>query len=157
MVWIGAELSASPEGMQVTIPQDKLSDLSQQTDEFRQQAVAYRSAIRSYCGKLSFVAGMAPVLRPFLSMLWAALASRSRLPPTLVHCRRFHVALDWLNALFKGIHGPLVRSFPLLQHWAPSGDYIATDACPWGFAGVLFKTHGMVRYIAHDGRPTQIW
>jgi len=34
-----------------------------------------------------------------------------------------------------------VRSFPLHQHWAPSGDYIATDACPWGFAGVLFKNN----------------
>ena len=32
VVWIGAELSASPDGVQVTIPQDKLSDLSLQTE-----------------------------------------------------------------------------------------------------------------------------
>jgi len=148
VVWIGAQLSATREGIQVTIPQDKLDDLSHQTSEFRKQTVAYRNAVRSYCGKLSFVAGMVPVLRPFLSMLWAALSSKSRLPSTLVHCRRFHVALDWLRALFKGIHGPLVRSFPLLQRWAPAGDYIATDACPWGFAGVLFRDNSPTAWFA---------
>ena len=148
VVWIGAQLTATREAIQVTIPGDKLEDLSLQTRAFRMQAVAYRNAVRSYCGKLSFVAGMVPVLRPFLSMLWAALSSKSRLPATLVHCRRFHVALDWLNALFKGIHGPLVREFPLRQQWSPAGDYIATDACPWGFAGVLFRDNSPIAWFA---------
>jgi len=148
VVWIGAQLTATREAIQVTIPADKLEDLSLQTRAFRKQAVAYRNAVRSYCGKLSFVAGMVPVLRPFLSMLWAALSSKSRLPANLVHCRRFHVALDWLNALFKGIHGPLVRDFPLHQQWSPDGDYIATDACPWGFAGVLFRDNSPIAWFA---------
>jgi len=149
VVWIGAQLTAKRDSVQVTIPADKLQDLSAQTIAFRKQSVVYRNAVRSYCGKLSFVAGMVPVLRPFLSIIWAALSSKSRLPPNLVHCRRFHVALDWFLALFKGIHGPLVRDFPLHQQWAPAGDYIATDACPWGFAGVLFSNNSPVAWFAN--------
>jgi len=149
VVWIGAQLTATRDSVQVTIPADKLKDLSEQTIAFRKQSVVYRNAVRSYCGKLSFVAGMVPVLRPFLSIIWAALSSKSRLPPNLVHCRRFHVALDWFMALFQGIHGPLVRDFPLHQQWSPAGDYIATDACPWGFAGVLFSNNSPIAWFAN--------
>ncbi len=38
--------------------------------------------------------------------------------------------------------------FPLQVQWSADGDYIATDACPWGFAGILFKSHLPVSWFA---------
>ena len=148
VVWIGAHLSSLHDGVQVSIPEDMLDALLEQTMEFSSAVVVPRKSVKSYCGKLSFVAGMVPYLRPFLGMLWAALASRSKLPATLIHVRQFRVALDWLLALLRGRHGPLVRLFPLQEQWADEGSYIATDACPWGMAGVRFEKHKPVQWYA---------
>ena len=81
---------------------------------------------------------MVPTLWPFVGMVWAALASSSRLPLELVHCRRFRVALWWLPALLSEVPGPLVRVFEVTASWAPKGNNIATGVWPWGSAGVLF-------------------
>ena len=146
--WIGARLTVVSEGIRVAIPEDKLQELKKQTAELRNVAVVSRRVLRSFCGKLSFVAGMVTTLRPFVRMVWAALASSSRLPAGILHVRRFIVALDWLSALFDGLHGPLVRTFSLNEDRANAGDYIATDASPWGFAGVLFKDYVPVAWYA---------
>ena len=122
--------------------------LRELVDDFRDATVIPRKTLRSFCGKLSFVAGMVPYLRPFLGMFWAALSSQSSLPATLIHCRQFRIPLDWLSALFDNSYGPLVRDFPLQQTYAAPGDYIATDACPWGYAGVLFKDFKPVAWYA---------
>ena len=148
VVWIGAQLSSLAGGIEVSIPEDKLDTLKDQTMDFANAVVVARTSVRSYCGKLSFVAGMVPYLRPFLGMVWAALASKSSLPATLIHVRQFQIALDWLLALFNGRHGPLVRLFPLEEAWAEDGSYIATDACPWGMGGVRFEKHRPVQWFA---------
>ena len=150
VVWIGAQLSSLQDGVQVSIPADKLDILRDQTIVFSSAVVVPRKEVKSYCGKLSFVAGMVPYLRPFLGMLWAALASKSKLPASLIHVRQFRVALDWLLALLQGRHGPLVRLFPLHEQWAEEGSYIATDACPWGMAGVRFENHRPVQWFATE-------
>ena len=138
VVWIGAQLTATASGVRVSIPQGKLDALRTEVAQMQRTAVQTRRAVRSFCGKLSLVAGMVPILRPFLGMYWAALASKSRLPPSLVHCRQFAVASQWMAALLQEVHGPLTREFHLQQAVAEEGSYIATDACPWGMAGVLF-------------------
>ena len=156
VVWIGARIRAAPQGIEIAIPEGKLAELLECICGYRKSAVATRRSLRSYCGKLSFVAGMVPTLRPFLGMVWAALSSRSKLPSSLVHCRQFRVALDWLLALLRQVRGPLVRVFPFVEHWAPVGDYLATDACPWGFAGVLFKDFQPVGWFATPLTPADL-
>ena len=149
VVWIGAQLTSASDGIRVSVPEDKLESLLTQTKSYISSVVASRRSVRSFCGKLSFIGGMVPYIRPFLSMVWAALASPpGKLPRSLIHCRQFRVALDWLQALLQGRHGPLVRTFPLQEEWAAEGDYIATDASPWGFAGVLFKDFAPIAWYA---------
>ena len=132
----------------MAIPEDKLQTLLDGTKRFRKSVLASRRSVRSFCGELSFIGGMVRYIRPFLSMVWAALASTSRLPPHLIHCRQFRIALDWLHALLVGRLGPLVRTFPFKEVRSPDGDYIATEACPWGFAGVLFRDHSPIAWYA---------
>ena len=78
--WIGARLTVVPKGIQVAIPEDKLAALQEQAKELQTSGVTSKRVLRAFCGKLSFVAGMVPLLRPFARMIWAALASTSRLP-----------------------------------------------------------------------------
>ena len=52
-------------------------------------------------------------------MVWAVVALISRLPLELVHCRRFRVAIWWLQALFSEVLDPLVRVFPVAASWLP--------------------------------------
>jgi len=149
VTWIGAQLTTLSAGIEVSIPEDKLDALQALTIDLMASTVCGRRSVRSYCGKLSFVAGMVPFIRPFLSMLWRALSTTtSRLPSNLIHTRQLKVALDWIHALLQGRQGPLVRLFPMEIKLADDGDYIATDACPWGFAGVRFVQHSPVAWFA---------
>ena len=66
----------------------------------------------------------------------------------MVHRRRMDTALHWILALCAGIHGPLRRSFPLYSQVQSELDYLATDACPWGMAGVLFRRGAPVAWYA---------
>ena len=75
VTWIGAQLTTLPSSVEVSIPEDKLDNLQALTIDLRASTVSSRRLVRSYCGKLSFVAGMVPYIRPFLCMLWRALST----------------------------------------------------------------------------------
>ena len=64
VVWIGAKLSNLNEGIRVSIPQDKLVVLQDQTALFSRSTVVSRRHVRSYCGRLSFIAGMVAAFAP---------------------------------------------------------------------------------------------
>ena len=160
VTWTGAQLTSLPTSIMVSIPEDKLVILLNQTRELRASVVASRRTVRSYCGRLSFIGGMVPFIRPFLGMVWAALASssssrgfgKSKLPTNLIHCRQFRVALDWLLALLQGRHGPLVRTFPLQVITADEGDYIATDACHGALQESYIDAIFLCRGMPHPSR-----
>ena len=159
VTWIGAQMSIVTKGgramqqrhatgVRVSIPDSKWHAVAQQTSNLKTAKVISKRILRSYCGSVSFIAGMLAVLRPFLSMLWAALSSTGRLPPSLVHPRQCRVPLEWLEALFREVHGPLARTFPIASQPFDEGSYIATDACPWGFAGVKYESFQAVAWFA---------
>ena len=62
------------------------------------------------------------------------------LPLEIVRCRRFRVALWWLQALFSVVLGPLVR--------IPEGNNNALVRAFWGFADVLFEMFKPVAWCA---------
>ena len=148
-VWIGAKFSFNRAGIQVAVPERKLLDITNQISEFNERNLLGKRAVVSFCGKVSFLAGFIIMLRPFLTMVWGAVyAKESTLPDHLLHRRKIQVPLDWLRALLQNVFGPLVRTFEWHVQWQPSGSYIATDASPWGFAGVLFKDHRPIAWYA---------
>ena len=146
--WIGARIAADNGGGTVSIPPDKLEALAKETAHFLSTPVVGRRELRSFCGKLSSVAGTTPAMRPFTAMYWAAVCAETNLPAGLVHTKTFRHALDWTNALFTGLAGQLCRHFPLATPIAHEGNYISTDACPWGMGGVLFKDFRAVAWFA---------
>ena len=120
-------------------------------------AVVPKKSLRSLTGKLSFLAGLIPQLKPFLGPLWACgthieggptpVASTRHLPQHLVHFSRLRPALEWINAFLTRQSGTLVRVHPL-QPLDPSQLLvITTDASPWGIGAVLSR----------DGVPIAWW
>ena len=155
--WIGASLEAGEDGatgpfVEVTIPEEKVEKLLSESKNFLKAPVVGVRQLRSYAGSMAFVAGLVPVLRPFLSPLWAALskgaandgdpgrtgnAGKSRVAGKLVHTKRIAASLHWVIALLQGEHGRLKRRFEARK--TDEGWEIITDACPWGIGGILYK------------------
>ena len=166
--WIGAELSITqdPDGplVMVKIPEEKVEKLLQEVDNFLKAPVVGTRQLRSFAGGMAFVAGLVPILRPFLAPLWAALSKDStneggasstvsgkRLTGKLIHVKRIATSLAWIGALLRNQHGSLVRRFrPSLQD---DGWELVTDACPWGIGGVLYHKTIPVRWFASDLTP----
>ena len=142
VVWIGALLSVEDLGLschskgQARCPAQTSRFLSATRPHLHKRRIFGHSAARFRSWRV-WSQRFGPS-RSFVDMVWAALASSSRLPLELVHRRRFWVALWWLQALFSEVPGPLVRVLPVTALWALEVNYIATDACHWGFAGVPF-------------------
>ena len=162
--WVGAELEvgSDTEGpfVKVRIPEDKISKLLQEVEMFLKAPVVGTRLLRSFAGGMSFVAGLVPVLRPFLAPLWAALSKgaandgeseapvRSRTAGKLVHLKRIAPSLHWIRALLPNEHGDLERKFP--AELRDEGWEIITDACPWGIGGVLYKGGTPMRWFASE-------
>ncbi len=155
--WIGAALqiiNSGPKGrgVLVSVPEDKTTDLGTATAEFRRRNVAGRRALRKYAGQMSFVAGLVPHLRPFLSGIWATLkqdaSSAGPVAPGRMRAGAEHVvwtrqiehSLAWIAAFLAGTAGaPLVREMYLRDTKYPSPFSVAMDASPWGIGGVILE------------------
>ena len=149
VTWIGAQLAWVPEGVLVEVPEAKLAEILEAIEDIQRNPIVRKKALQAFCGKVGFLAGFIVPLRPFLAMLWAAMFStQSKLPRGMLHSRRIQVPLQWLRALLRNQWGPLRRTFPWQPAWAPEGDYLATDACPWGFAGVRFQANRPAEWFA---------
>ena len=159
MSWVGAHLKISEgeQAVEVTIPTEKVAKIQDLTKEFLSKPVIGFRKLRSYAGSLSFVAGLIPHLRPFLSTVWGALGSactandgggKSRLSGRLVHTRRVRPALLWVAALVRGEPAPLMRKLTILTPELEAE--VVTDACPFGIGGVLRINNNPVSCFGMD-------
>ena len=121
--------------------------------------VALRKRFRTLAGKIGFVAGLVPALKPFLAPLWKAASPgkaahdtpgpRSRrarggkLPQGLVLVAPFRPAIRWLLAFFERQRGTLTRTYSTKAQASQRIQFIC-DASPWGIGGVRYE----------EGRPT---
>lgn len=123
ITWVGAHLKLVDETseVEVSIPEDKIQKVQDQTQDFLSRPVIGFRKLRTYAVSLSFIAGLAPHLRPFLTSIWSALSSActasdggsfSRTAGKLVHTRRVKPALLWIAALVSGKPAPLKRTLP---------------------------------------------
>ena len=137
--WIGAFIRAnhSERTIEVTIPKDKVSELKSRVQTILKRPVVGRRQLQSLAGALSFVAGLVPLMRPFLNSLWAALATNdgSKRARNVVHVRRIGIALQWIDALLGEKDAPFIRVARAFRH--PTNCIIITDASTRGLGAVM--------------------
>ena len=85
LTWIGAHFQVSRVGVLVTLPQQKIDELTHEVEQVLRQRLVSTKRLRSLAGSLSFVASLIPPVRPFLRPLWAVLGcpgvTAGSLPP----------------------------------------------------------------------------
>ncbi|CAE7217179.1 hypothetical protein AK812_SmicGene15550 [Symbiodinium microadriaticum] len=159
--WVGARIEChdDEQTVVVTLPAQKISQLADQVEKMLGRSVVGAREPRSLAGSPSFVAGLVPHLRPFLSAFWAMLTKfelTSEGKPfgkarKLIHTRRIAPGLRWVRALLQA--GTLRKTFLANP---PHTDFeIVTDASPWGIGGIL-RCKGEARELFFSCHPDTV-
>ena len=109
-------------GVRVEVPKETAYGLSQAASGSLDKNFVGKRDLRKFAGQASFIAGLVPLLRPFLSGIWAALkepvTQKGPVLPGRMRAQAEHVvwtrqverSLRWVRAFLEGTAGaPLVR------------------------------------------------
>ena len=138
LVWIGVQIAINMKLRTIclTIPADKLQKLVTHARSILAcSGVAPRKLVRSFAGLGEWVAGVVPQLKPFMTMVWAALSTDGK-DTHFIFVQQITRPLNWVVALI----GDRPQDFKRLIHIDPPVEQIviATDASPWGGGAVLW-------------------
>ena len=97
------------------------------------RGMVYRERLRSLAGLGSWIAGLAPQVKPFIRQIWAAISSctKSGASPKLVYRKQIAAALHWLELFALGNQGGLSKTF-FLEDRFRDGIVLVCDASLWG-------------------------
>lgn len=98
VVWIGAELASTPEGILATVKDTIVEDIVADLVKFDGHNVISRKELRSFVGRANHAAGFLVAVRQFLHSIWGALSAPEIGPTNTVWTKQIAHALGWLNA-----------------------------------------------------------
>lgn len=151
--WIGAEYSTTQGTVTASIPADRITKLAEKV-EGHLTAKGMTSRLASLAGEMSWVAGIVPNLRPFVTMLYGAVheaekraenpdSSKARKrPKNMVFVRQVEFPLTWIRTFLAGTCGSMRRTFHLADRHAPPTLTITTDASTSGLGAILSTPSG---------------
>ena len=142
--WIGGELVIAKNNVTVNIPEDRVQDLLNLTDELGKSNVTSIKDLRKFTGKAASLASLVDVLRPFISDLYGALHTdsgemNSKAPANCIWTKQIDIARAWLKAFLSRQKGAISRTYTL-SSFIGNGVTLRMrlDASPWGVGGVLY-------------------
>ena len=127
-------------GIRVEVKKAIVEDVDHLTKRFVAANLVSLKDLRSYVGKLTHMASLVYMLRPFLLELYAALKIdlQTNAPAGSIWTKQIISSLRWISALIAGAHGTFARSYDLDTHLGlGSAVEVCLDASPWGLGGVL--------------------
>ena len=136
----------------LTIPADKLAKLVKHArDILSSNGVASRKLVRSFAGLGEWVAGVVPQLKPFMTMVWAALNTEGR-DSQFIFVQQITRPLNWVVTLI----GDRPQDFKRTIHIDPPVEQIviAVDAPPWGWGRCAVDAAGW--RLAKPRTPTGV-
>ena len=152
IVWIGARLTCTKHGAEVSLKEETIQDVIRQTEEFMATNVIAIKKLRSYAGKCSHAASLVPPWKPFLKPLWAAIAQQSQgtnAPVNTVWTKQIISSLSWVLCFLKRQAGTLSRNYPLDSYLNQGRQItIVFDASPWGLGAFALLNGQAVAWIA---------
>lgn len=110
--WIGVNLAVLRLAVEAAVPLDKLQAILQMIDSMENSNVITIRDLRSLAGKVSNIATVLYMWRPFLSQLWAALSTvQTNAPRNCVWTKQVSVSLAWLKSFITLQQGTVTRHF----------------------------------------------
>ena len=106
--WVGYDIATDADAhtIRVSIKKEFMEELTAMTQDFLKRNVVGRRDLKSYTGKVSHVANMIWVIKPFMEQLWAACESSGGSKQGCVWRRQIDDALSWIKAFLDNQHGP---------------------------------------------------
>ena len=143
--WIGAEIAVDnlADKIVLTVPSEKICDWRELLASLHTKPLVSKKKLQKLAGKLTWAAGLATQLRPFVRMLHAALAKtdNSAHSDKFVYFRQVAPAFEWISKFLNGFsHG---LRWEVRAHWRHmcSLDFLV-DASPWGGGAVRLDETG---------------
>ena len=160
--WIGAELQITKGGVRVQLDKARTESLLAKVEE----ALGGRGLVkglRSLAGELSWVAGLVPQVRPWVTMLWAAVTTMlSPAPPGTRQRPRGTVFMPmverpllWIRSFLRGERGGISRHHAL-RPLKQVQFHVRTDASTTGFGGILLSQEGVPLRYWHAELPPEV-
>jgi len=152
--WIGGQFDVDNvnRSVSVKIKDDVFTDARDSVHKMAQANVVPIKELRSGTGKLSNIANLLTVWRPFMTPIYGALYGpmATGAPRNCIWTKQIATPLRWFIAFFEGSGGFIQRQFDL-DFFRPglSDVEIVIDASPWGLAGILLLDGHPVEYF-HD-------
>ena len=161
VAWIGAQYRVLHRGVQISVTSARIGRLLVKI-EHMMSGQGMVSGLRSLVGELSWVAGLIPRVRPWVTMLWAAVhamlrqaqavkqgssSARAR-PDGLVYKKAIQRPMDLIVLFLRGEHGGLQRIRWLADRFAVPALCVRTDASTTGMGGIL---------LTPEGAPLRFW
>lgn len=125
-----------------------LLDALHMTKDFLGKNLIGFKEVQSYAGKVMHIAGVIPMVRPFLSDIYAALYKPGHASGCIWTKQLKHV-LVWIRALLSQDFVKLTRSFSLAVHLRQGSSVeFNLDASPWGMGGFLSRDGHILSWFA---------
>ena len=141
--WIGAKLTVDDQAgfVRVSVTSSKVDEWRVLLQRLNTQPTVGRKALQQFTGKMSWAAGFIPQLKPFVRMLYAAMATS---PAKLqgqgqIYYRQIEPALKWIHKFLWscGSEG-LERTICAHSRHHCRLDFLV-DASPWGGGAVRLR------------------
>ena len=160
VVWIGVSIGASLEEISLTVAAKFLQKLQGDVAELQAMRAIPLKRLRSVAGGLSWLGGLVRWIRPFLSPLWAAIASAASWhgPPeaATIGANQIQHALLWLAAFLHEQKGSLTRRLAVAPRSVQAVTQILCDASPWGLGATLSIDGQTVRWFGTELSDTDL-
>jgi hypothetical protein len=157
VTWTSAVFAPTHDQVTVSVKATLVAETMTMLAQFVSGNYILKKRLRQGIGKAMHIASLVPMVRPFISELYAALCSsqpegtQHRLGADVVWTKQIRSALHWLIHLLSEAEFSLSRTYQL-NTWLGQGDRIEMcfDASPWGLGGFLTK-NGKIRSFFRCG------
>ena len=149
VTWTSAEFCPLRSLLTVRVKQAIVDDTVELLHRFLRCNYIRLKDLRSFTGKVTHIASLVILVRPFLAELYAALYSEEAARTGYVWTRQSKHTLVWIAALLAEENFVLERRFTLDAFQGVGTSVVmCLDASPWGLGGFLVEDDRIVSYFS---------
>ena len=149
VTWTSAEFAPTRSLLTVRVKQSIVDDTAELVHRSLRCNYIRFKELRSFTGKVTHIASLVILVRPFLAELHAALYSPEAAKTGFVWTRQSKHTLIWIAALLAEGNFSLERRFTLEAFQGLGTSVVmCLDASPWGLGGFLVENDKIVAYFS---------
>ena len=149
VTWTSAVFCPLRSLLTVRVKQAIVDDTAELLQRFLKGNYIRLKDLRSFTGKVTHIASLVILVRPFLAELYAALYSPDAIKSGFVWTRQTKHTLVWIAALLAEADFRLERRFTLEAFQGLGTSVVmCLDASPWGLGGFLVENDKIVAYFS---------